>query len=74
MSGGAAGSMFEGLVDGHPVAGFARPGVAYAVVGSSPSGSLSLASVNAIRDTLFSAFDPAVGCGDGGSGGLEELD
>ena len=69
----SANSTFEAMVDGHPVAGFSRPGVAYALVGSSPSGSLSLASMTAIRDALFGAFDTGGACGIS-TGGLEELD
>ncbi len=58
MTGVAPGAQYEGTVDDHPVAGFARPGTVYAVIGSSGAGpSPALASVVGIRDTLLSAFD-----------------
>jgi hypothetical protein len=64
MSGARAGAQFDGLVNGSPVAGFARSGAVYAVVGSSPTSSLSLEAVAGIRDTLFNVFD--TNCGDEG--------
>jgi hypothetical protein len=54
----AAGSEFEGMLDGQPVAGFARPGALYGVVGSGPAGTMSLETVTAIRDALLSQFQP----------------
>jgi hypothetical protein len=73
MGGVTPGAQYEGLVDGHPVAGFSRQGAAYAVVGSNASPSMSVQTVASIRDSLFSAFDPAT-CGESSTGGLDELD
>jgi hypothetical protein len=58
------GGQFDGMVEQHPVAGFARPGALYAVVGSSGATgeALSLETVTSIRDQMFSRFD--IGCGD----------
>ena len=69
MSGVAPGAQFEGMVDGSPVAGFARSGAVYAVVGSSSgagpdAGSApSLETITSIRDGLFGRFD--IGCSEG---------
>lgn len=62
MAGVAPGAEYEGTVDNHPVAGFARPGTVYAIVGSSDGAEppVSLEAVTAIRDALLSACD--IGC------------
>lgn len=59
MTGVPPGAQYEGTVDDYPVAGFARPGTVYAVIGSSGGAGQppALASVVGIRDTLLSAFD-----------------
>lgn len=62
MSGVAPGAQYEGTVNGHAVAGFARAGAVYAVVGSSSSAALPLDAVTAIRDGLYSRFE--IGCGE----------
>ena len=68
MTGVQPGARFDGTVQGHQVAGFSRGGAIYAVVASSPAGSLRADTVNLIRDGLFGQFDPAT-CGD--TGGLD---
>jgi hypothetical protein len=73
MSGVTPGAQYDGLVDGHPVAGFSRQGAVYAVVGSTAGPSMSVQTVASIRDSLFSVFDPAT-CGESSTGGLDELD
>ena len=60
------------VCEGFAVAGFARPGAAYAIVGSSSQGSLSLQTVASMRDGLFGSFHPEV-CGED-TGGLDPLD
>ena len=71
MNGVRPGAQYEGVVDGHPVAGFARPGAVYAVVGglrassaagatASPGPVPSLEAVLGIRSRLLEAFD--IGC------------
>lgn len=62
MSGMAPGAQYEGMVDGSPVAGFARSGALYGVVGTSPGNGLSLDAIKGIRDGLFIEFD--LGCGE----------
>ncbi|MGB7160718.1 MAG: hypothetical protein WBD40_21825 [Tepidisphaeraceae bacterium] len=68
MAGAPAGSVYAGVVGNHPMAGFARGGGVYSVVGSSPTGSLSLEAIVSIRDGLLGLFDPG-GCS--GETGLE---
>jgi hypothetical protein len=72
MSGCAVGAQFDGMYQGHPVAGFARSGASYALMGSSPSGALSAQSLASMRDALFGTFS-VEGCGEG-TGGLDLLD
>ena len=56
------GSVFQGMVNDHPVAGFSRNGGVYAVVGSAAGGaSLSVDTVSAIRNSLMGLFEPG-GC------------
>jgi len=72
MGGCSVGAQYDGAVDGHPVAGFARGGAAYAMIGSSPSGALSTQALVSMRDGLFGTFN-VEGCGEG-TGGLDLLD
>jgi hypothetical protein len=62
MNGVAPGAQYEGMVDNHAIAGFARPGAVYAVIGagSGAGPSPSLEAVMVVRDMLLQAFE--VGC------------
>jgi hypothetical protein len=69
MSGCSSGAQFEKTVNGAAVAGFARSGAVYAVVGTQAnanngagSAAMSLETVTAIRNALFGHFDE--GCGE----------
>ena len=70
MMGVLPGAQFDGAVQGHQVAGFSRGGAIYAVVASSPTGSVTADMVNTIRDGLFGQFDPAT-CGEASDLDLE---